>query len=156
MFVSSTLTWGTMRTDILNRKNEILDWISKSYPNAEICRRLNCKPDTLKSYYKIMGIDYKGNIGGKNFKCCPTKKSVYEVIQSPSFNNSIKRKRLIESGLKENKCECCGLSTWMGKPIPLELHHKDFNHYNNDLDNLVILCSNCHMQAHNYCNTKKE
>ena len=144
-----------VRSDILERKEEILDWISKSYPNAEICRRLNCKPDTLRSYYKIMEIDYKGNMGGKNFKGCPAKKSVYEVIKSSTFSNSTKRKRLIESGLKENKCECCGLSEWMGKPIPLELHHKDFNHYNNDLDNLVILCSNCHMQAHNYCNTKK-
>ena len=53
------------------------------------------------------------------------------------------------------KCECCGLSEWMGKPIPLELHHKDFNHYNNSLDNLQILCANCHMQAHDYCNYKK-
>ena len=43
----------------------------------------------------------------------------------------------------------------MGKPIPLELHHKDLNHYNNDINNLQILCSNCHMQEHNYCNIKK-
>jgi hypothetical protein len=60
--------------------------------------------------------------------------------------------RLIEEGIKEARCECCGLSTWNGKPIPLELHHKDLNHYNNDLDNLQILCSNCHMQAHGYNN----
>lgn len=61
----------------------------------------------------------------------------------------------LEDGLKEERCECCGLSEWMGKPIPLELHHKDFNHYNNSLENLQILCANCHMQAHNYCNSKK-
>lgn len=65
------------------------------------------------------------------------------------------KKLLIERGIKENKCECCGLSEWIGKPIPLELHHKDFNHYNNSLDNLQVLCANCHMQAHNYCNSKK-
>lgn len=44
----------------------------------------------------------------------------------------------------------------MGKPIPLELHHKDCNHYNNNMDNLIILCSNCHMQSHNYSNVIKE
>ena len=154
--MGSTPTWGTMRTDILDRKDEILEWISKSYSNAEICRKLQCKPETLRSYYNKMGINYKGNQGGKNIKHCPKKKSIYEVINSSSFTNSTKRIRLIEEGFKENKCECCGLSTWMGKPIPLELHHKDFNHHNNDLDNLVILCSNCHMQAHNYCNTKKD
>ena len=42
------------------------------------------------------------------------------------------------------------LSEWMGKPIPLELHHKDGNHYNNDLSNLEILCPNCHAQTDNY------
>lgn len=53
---------------------------------------------------------------------------------------------------KEDKCERCGLSEWMGMKIPLELHHKDNNHYNNKLDNLMIVCSNCHMQLHNYNN----
>jgi 5-methylcytosine-specific restriction endonuclease McrA len=80
--------------------------------------------------------------------------SIEQVLAS-NRNNSTKRKRLIEDGYKEEKCECCGLSEWMGKPIPLELHHKDFNHYNNSIENLEILCSNCHMQKHNYCNTKK-
>ena len=53
-----------------------------------------------------------------------------------STANSAKRKRLIEDGIKEAKCERCGNSEWMGMPIPLELHHIDFNHYNNSLDNL--------------------
>lgn len=78
-----------------------------------------------------------------------------DKVLNGNWSNAAKRIRLIEEGIKENKCECCGLSEWMGRPIPLELHHKDFDHYNNTLDNLQILCSNCHMQAHNYCNTKK-
>lgn len=32
----------------------------------------------------------------------------------------------------------------MGVYLPLELHHKDCNHFNNTLDNLQILCPNCH------------
>jgi DNA-binding CsgD family transcriptional regulator len=40
------------RIDILNKKNEILQWVSENLPNAEIARRLKCKVDTLKSYYK--------------------------------------------------------------------------------------------------------
>ena len=58
-------------------------------------------------------------------------------------------------GVKEKKCESCGLDEWMGKPIPLELHHIDENRFNNKLENLKILCSNCHMQEHNYSNFKK-
>lgn len=143
-----------MRADIISRKEEILQWISEGQSNAEIARRLSCKVDTLKAYYSKLGINYKGNQGGKGIKIDPKRKSALEIISSSSFTNSVKRKRLIEDGIKENRCECCGLSSWMGKPIPLELHHKDLNHYNNDLSNLQILCANCHMQAHNYNNNK--
>jgi 5-methylcytosine-specific restriction endonuclease McrA len=65
------------------------------------------------------------------------------------------RRKLIEDGVKENKCERCGNSEWMGEPIPLELHHINGNHYDNRLENLQILCSNCHMQVHGYSNNKK-
>lgn len=144
-----------IRTDILERKADILNWIANKESNTEIARRLNCKLDTLKSYYRKMGITYAGNQGMKGKKSDPKRKSALEILGSLSFSNSAKRIRLIEDGIKEERCECCGLSEWMGKPIPLELHHKDFNHYNNSLDNLQILCANCHMQAHNYCNTIK-
>ena len=142
---------GKVRTDILEREQEIREWINQNLSNAEIARRLVCKVDTLKSYYKKMGIEYSGNQGGKGIKTDPKRKPAKEFVLT-NASNSAKRKRLIEDGLKEAKCECCGLSEWMGKPIPLELHHIDFNHYNNSLDNLQILCSNCHMQTHNYNN----
>ena len=139
------------RTDILEREQEIREWILQELPNAEIARRLACKVDTLKSYYKKMNIEYSGNMNRKGMKHYEQRKPIEEYLKGNN-TNAAKRKRLIEEGLKEAKCECCGLSEWMGKPIPLELHHKDFNHYNNSLDNLQILCSNCHMQAHNYNN----
>lgn len=142
------------RDDILEQKEKILQWIENKESNSEIAIRLHCKVDTLKSYYKKMGITYNGNQGLKGKKVCSNRKSALEILNSTGYANSTKRIRLIEDGIKENKCECCGLSMWMGKPIPLELHHKDFNHYNNDLDNLQILCANCHMQFHNYCNNK--
>ena len=140
-----------MRSDILGREQEIREWINQNLSNAEITRKLECKVDTLKSYYKKMGINYKGNQGGKGIRAYSKRKPANEFVLS-NVNNAAKRRRLIEDGVKEAKCECCGLSEWMGKPIPLELHHKDFNHYNNELSNLQILCSNCHMQAHNYNN----
>lgn len=82
-----------------------------------------------------MGIEYSGNQGGKGIKILSKRRPAEEFIYT-NASNAAKRKRLIEDGLKEAKCECCGLSEWMGKPIPLELHHKDFDHYNNNLDNL--------------------
>ena len=126
------------RTDILEREQEIRQWISENESNAEIARRL--------------GIEYKGNQGSKGKRLDPKRKDALDLIENPNVSNSRKRIRLIEDGYKEDKCERCGLSEWMGMKIPLELHHKDNNHYNNKLDNLMIVCSNCHMQLHNYNN----
>ena len=72
------------------------------------------------------------------------------------FNGNIKansvriKQHLILAGLKIDKCECCGITEWNGKPISLQLHHKDGNSNNNSLENLKILCPNCHSQTDNY------
>lgn len=51
---------------------------------------------------------------------------------------------------QEGKCNKCGLSEWLGKPISLEIEHKDGNHQNNDRDNIELLCPNCHAQTDTY------
>jgi hypothetical protein len=139
------------RTDILERKEDILKWIGEDLPNAEIARRLACKVDTLKSYYTKMGITYSGNQSGKGIKgSAKERKTAEELAKNPLVSSHKLKLRILEDGIKEHKCECCGLTSWNGKPIPLELHHIDGNHYNNDLSNLQILCPNCHAQTSNY------
>ena len=143
------------RNDILERKEEILQWISENQPKAEIARRLNCKPDTLNGYLKKMGIEYKGNMGKKGLKSALNKKTFDELSQVSTVTSHRLRLRLLEEGIKEHKCECCGNTEWMGYPIPLELHHKDGNHFNNELSNLELLCPNCHAQTDNYSCKKR-
>ena len=60
------------------------------------------------------------------------------------------RLRLLKEGIFEYKCACCGNSEWLGQPIPLELHHKDGNKDNNNLDNLELRCPNCHYFTETY------
>lgn len=43
------------RDDILERKEEILQWISEGLPKAEMMRRLDCSDRTLNSYLQKMG-----------------------------------------------------------------------------------------------------
>jgi 5-methylcytosine-specific restriction endonuclease McrA len=57
------------------------------------------------------------------------------------------KKRLIDAGLLENRCERCGLTDWRGEPLGLELHHKNGDGKDNRLPNLEILCPNCHAQT---------
>lgn len=45
---------------------------------------------------------------------------------------------------QDEKCNNCGISEWLGQKITLELEHKDGNHFNNDRQNLEVLCPNCH------------
>lgn len=52
--------------------------------------------------------------------------------------------------LRGRSCENCGLQEWMGHPINLEVHHIDGDRSNNSLENLKILCPNCHSFTNNY------
>ena len=133
-----------MRTDILERKQEIMEWIEQNQSKAFICKQLKCKPETLNGYLQKMGIDYQGNQGGKGIKHDHKYKTAVEYSQGTNVKSYRLKEKLIRDGLKEDKCEICGVSLWNGVKLPLELHHKDGNHYNNNLDNLQILCPNCH------------
>lgn len=57
-------------------------------------------------------------------------------------NDGTRKKRLLEE--RGHRCECCGLSEWMERPIVLTLEHTDGNPDNNDKINLKLLCWNCH------------
>jgi 5-methylcytosine-specific restriction endonuclease McrA len=70
-------------------------------------------------------------------------------------SSSLKQK-LVRAKLKEDKCEECGLAEWKGIRISLHLHHIDENHENNKLDNLMILCPNCHSYYHNKDKKRKK
>lgn len=134
---------------------EIKKMISECKPLAEMCRKFDIKQETLQKHLHNLGIYYKGNMHRKGMAHPEARANAEQYFKNEKcISASALRKILIRDGYKEERCECCGLSEWMGKRIPLELHHKDFNHYNNNLDNLQILCSNCHMQIHNYCNVK--
>jgi len=74
---------------------------------------------------------------------------VYLSNQYPLASDNLK-KRLFREGLKSPVCERCGNDRWQGEPIPIELHHVDGNHNNNELKNLQVLCRNCHGLAPNH------
>ena len=68
----------------------------------------------------------------------------------PQYQTNKIRVRLIKEGIKEQKCEVCGIIDWNGKPVSFELDHIDGNSDNNKLSNLRLLCPNCHSQTETY------
>lgn len=60
------------------------------------------------------------------------------------------KRRLIEEKVREHRCEGCGLDEWRAGPIPLELDHVNGDRSDNRLENLRLLCPNCHALTPTY------
>jgi hypothetical protein len=72
------------------------------------------------------------------------------LVQGRVRNRYHLKNRLIATGLRQNRCEECGIDEWRGKPLSLALHHINGDGLDNRLENLAILCPNCHSQTPNF------
>lgn len=120
---------------------------------AEAARILHLKYKILIKYAKLYGC-YNPNQGGKgttkSYK--NTLKKVNDILSGkfPNFQTYKLKQKLIKLGIKQNKCEICGCKDWQGKPLQMQLHHIDGNPKNHLLNNLQMLCPNCHSQTENF------
>jgi Mor family transcriptional regulator len=80
-----------------------------------------------------------------------------EILKENSnYCRSHLKKRLVEDGLKEYKCDGCGnCGEWGGKPLNLQLEHKNGINNDNRLENLCFLCPNCHSQTDTFGSRNK-
>ena len=102
----------------------------------------------LISKFEIDTSHFTGKSSNKG-RTFPPKYSIEEYLSNKRIISSHHLKsRLIKEGFFKNQCDSCGLDEWLGEKLPLELHHKDKNHSNNNLNNLQILCPNCHAIIH--------
>ncbi|RSK46212.1 HNH endonuclease [Hymenobacter perfusus] len=89
---------------------------------------------------------------GERYRNFGRQYSMEEILvqNSPyAFTHGL-RGRLLKEGYKVHQCEQCGLTEWLNKPIPLELHHLNGVHNDHRLENLQLLCPNCHAQTGSY------
>ena len=134
--------------------NELQNIISESTSISEVLRKIGVvdrggNHTILVKYLKEHpGINTETLVGRRiqrvNKKGIPLKKLSQVLVENSTGNSHKLKLRLIKEGVKEEKCEVCGNTEWMGKPIPLDLHHINGNHFDNRLENLIIVCPNCH------------
>lgn len=101
---------------------------------------------------KISTVHFKGQ-GWKKGDKSPLvpAKSLSDILRKGSNVQSYKlKKRLFAEGLKDKKCESCTLTKWLEKQIPLELDHINGDASDNRIENLRILCPNCHALTETY------
>lgn len=141
---------------------QLIDAVKTSLSKAEVMRKLNlhvggANYDTIKRCIKQLGLDishFTGaawNQGSRYTPVQPPKPLEQILVENSSWTSSYHlRNRLLKEGYKEYKCECCGRTKWLDRPIALELHH--INGIKDDLrlENLQILCPNCHAFTDNY------
>jgi Zn finger protein HypA/HybF involved in hydrogenase expression len=80
------------------------------------------------------------------------------LVENSSYgNNTFLKEKLIKSQLLEEKCHECNVrSIWNGKKLVLQLEHKNGNNRDNRLQNLILLCPNCHSQTDTFTGKKRK
>jgi hypothetical protein len=84
------------------------------------------------------------------------KRSLEHYLNGVPIQSHKLKLRLISEGIKEHKCEECGINEWRGQPTPIELDHINGDHHDNRLENLRLLCPNCHAQTETYRGKNKK
>jgi DNA-binding CsgD family transcriptional regulator len=81
----------------------------------------------------------------------PRFQPVSEVFAANTHRNRTQLKaRLLSQGLKENRCASCQITEWRGRELSLALHHINGDRLDNRVENLELLCPNCHSQTENF------
>lgn len=79
----------------------------------------------------------------------PTRKSLHQVLTSKSARHW-KKRRLLRDGILEECCCQCGISQWRGRPLAIQIDHINGIHDDWRVENLRMLCPNCHSQTETY------
>jgi DNA-binding CsgD family transcriptional regulator len=80
-----------------------------------------------------------------------TKRPIEEyLVVGRRTNRHHLKNRLLDEGLKRRFCEECGTTEWRGRPVRLALHHINGDGLDNRLENLQLLCGNCHGLTENF------
>ncbi len=142
-------------------EQDLRDAIASSSSYAEVLRKLEIRVGggnyaTLRKQIETLKIDTShmtGMLWNKGRESPYIMERPLEEIlvkDSDYANTSALRKRLVRQGIFEPRCASCGLADWLSQPIPLELDHINGDRFDHRLENLRLLCPNCHALTATY------
>lgn len=138
-------------------KEQLQEFCDESDSLGDLAEKIGYNRKGGSSIKLMNEIIKKFNLGTSHFTYGAIKKTgVHKTPTEDYLTGKVKitahklRLRLIADGYFEEKCNRCGNTKWLGEKIPLELHHRDGNKENNSLENLELLCPNCHVFTDTY------
>jgi hypothetical protein len=137
------------------------DLVANSSSYSDCLRKLGLTPKGGSSLDILKARIYELNCSTKHFT--QAKNSNYHhhsldtilVKHSKYANIASLKRRILKAGLLEYKCSVCGLTEWRGMPISLQLDHINGEHDDHRLENLRLLCPNCHAQTETFAGKNK-
>lgn len=137
--------------------DDFRELIASSNTYSDCLRKLNLSTDgsgsrtALKRRIQELDCDISHFIG-----CYPSQNSHKYTLEEILVENSTYtsrealKRRLVHAGLLECRCYKCGLVNWVEGPLSLQLEHINGVNNDNRLENLTLLCPNCHSQTPTY------
>lgn len=133
--------------------DELTATVSECFNIAHILRTLHLN---TVYHYKIKNFIENNKLSTNHFKIVYNH-TPYNGKKIRSFTEF--KKKLLLQGKLINKCAICNIDPiWNNKPLVLQLDHINGDHSNNNIENLRLLCANCHTQTDTYAgrNSKKD
>ena len=149
-----------MNTKYTKEQLELI--IKENFSVAECLRKLGLRPaggnykyfNRLVEYFNLDTCHFTGQGWSVGKKISNSNRGISLdkiLIENSTFVSSNHlRKKLLKEGIKLHKCEKCLHEVWNNLPIPLELEHCNGINTDNRIENLLLLCPNCHAQTDHY------